>query len=46
MSEHAEPETILVVEDEPSVRELVRTILEMHGYAVLEAGSGADALRI
>lgn len=46
MSEHAELATVLVVEDEPAVRELVRTILEMRGYAVLEAGGGGDALRI
>lgn len=46
MSEHAEPATVLVVEDEPAVRELVRTILDMRGYAVLEASGGADALRI
>ena len=39
-------ETILVVEDEGSVRELVRGILEERGYVVLEARSGKAALQI
>jgi PAS domain S-box-containing protein len=39
-------ETILIVEDEPRVRTLVRTILERFGYHVLEAQSGSDALVI
>lgn len=36
--------TILVVEDNILVRETTRTALEKAGYAVLEAGSGAEAL--
>jgi signal transduction histidine kinase len=39
-------ETILLVEDEDSVRDLTRDILEAHGYTVLEARHGAEALRI
>lgn len=37
-------ETILLVEDEESVRAFARTVLEMHGYKVLEAGTGVEAL--
>ena len=39
-------ETILLVEDEPSVRKLVRHILEKQGYSVLEASTGALALKV
>jgi hypothetical protein len=37
-------ETVLVVEDEDSVRELVRQILEDHGHVALTARHGRDAL--
>jgi CheY-like chemotaxis protein len=39
-------ETILLAEDEPGVRAMIRATLERHGYTVLEASSGADALSI
>jgi two-component system, cell cycle sensor histidine kinase and response regulator CckA len=39
-------ETVLVVEDEDSVRDLVRHILEDHGHAVLTARHGRDAMLI
>jgi len=39
-------ETILLVEDEEAVRNLVRTILQEYGYTVLEAYHGAEALRV
>lgn len=37
-------ETILLVEDEPPLRILVRSVLERYGYRVLEAASGLAAL--
>jgi len=37
-------ETILLVDDDEHVRVLTRTILRKHGYDVLEAHSGGDAL--
>lgn len=39
-------ETILVVEDEPPLRMLVRSVLERYGYRVLEAVSGMAALAV
>jgi two-component system, cell cycle sensor histidine kinase and response regulator CckA len=39
-------ETVLVVEDEDGVRELVRQILVEHGHAVLTARHGRDALQL
>jgi PAS domain S-box-containing protein len=39
-------ETILLVEDEAEVRALARLVLQSHGYRVLEAQSGAEALLI
>ena len=38
-------ETILVVDDQPLVREAVRGILEYAGFCVLLAGSGAEAIQ-
>jgi CheY-like chemotaxis protein len=38
-------ETVLVVEDEEAVRELLRQILSDHGHRVLTARHGRDALR-
>ena len=36
--------TVLVVEDEPAVRNLATRLLELHGYNVLAAASSRDAL--
>ena len=38
--------TVLVVEDESDIREVLRRYLERAGYAVLTTGSGAEALRL
>lgn len=35
---------ILVVDDEPDIREMLREYLESLGHAVLEAGNGLEAL--
>src|SRR5512146_866593 len=35
---------ILIVEDKPNSRELLRAVLEQQGYAVTEAGDGEEAL--
>ncbi len=44
--EAEESRTILVVDDEPTLVSLVRTMLWRAGFTVLEAHSGAEALRI
>jgi signal transduction histidine kinase/CheY-like chemotaxis protein len=38
--------TVLVVDDEPTIRMLVTEVLVEQGYTVLEAGDGASALRL
>ena len=38
--------TVLVVEDERDIRDLLRRYLEREGHAVLTAATGADALRL
>jgi CheY-like chemotaxis protein len=42
----AASETILLVEDEAGLRDLVREILEAHGYRVLQARRPDEAIRI
>jgi len=39
-------ETVLLVEDNGSVRKYVRDELEEHGYRVLDAGDGAEAIEL
>jgi CheY-like chemotaxis protein len=42
----AAKQTIMVVEDEPTLRALVRKVLERGGYDVIEAQSGLAALEL
>jgi CheY-like chemotaxis protein len=39
-------ETVLLVEDDEALRESISTYLNLHGYKVLEAANGAQALPI
>lgn len=42
----ADQQTILIVDDEPEVRSLLRTGLEGEGFSVFEAGDGGQALAL
>ncbi len=37
---------VLIIDDEPQIRSMVRLILEREGYTVLEAADGAEGLKI
>ncbi len=39
-------ETILLAEDDATVRGMLRVVLERHGYKILEAANGVDALTL
>jgi len=39
-------ESVMVVDDEPSIREITRGMLESNGYRVLTASDGAEALAL
>jgi CheY-like chemotaxis protein len=39
-------ETVLLAEDEPTVRRLMRRVLDARGYGVVEAADGAEALAL
>ena len=46
LSDFARTRTVLVVDDETSIRELIAVMLELEGYRVLQADCGAAALKI
>jgi len=46
IGERSGKETILLVEDEPELRELTRTVLTARGYKVIEAVNAEDAERL
>jgi DNA-binding response OmpR family regulator len=39
------PATVLIVEDDPSLRQLYEKVLTLEGYAVIAAEDGVEALR-
>ena len=43
---HVAPRTVLLVEDDLSLRRAIRGVLERAGYAVVDAGSGMHALQL
>lgn len=43
---HASPATILLVDDDPAVRDVTAAMLEDLGYAVIEADDGEAALEL
>ena len=45
MMTSTEKATILVVEDEPAIRELMKTCLEFEGFDVITAVNGVDGLQ-
>jgi CheY-like chemotaxis protein len=44
--EPGRPVTVLVVEDEDTIRAILQSALTAHGYRVLVASSGAEALQL
>ncbi len=39
-------ETVMVIDDEPAVRDFARAVLEFHGFQVLEAEGGREAVSL
>jgi CheY-like chemotaxis protein len=44
--EHGDGETVLVIDDEPTIRMLVAEVLQEHGYTAIGADNGPNGLRI
>src|ERR1700746_3173041 len=45
-SKHAKPKTVLVVEDEPTVRTLAESIIEELDYMILSAANAREAIAL
>jgi len=43
---HERPQRILIVDDDPAIRQMVRDKLDREGFEVLEAASGQEALAV
>jgi len=39
-------ELVLIVDDEPVMREIATRVLETHGYRVIQAGNGAEGVAV
>ena len=39
-------ESILIIDDEPQIRSMIRLILERSGYTVIEASDGIEGIRL
>ena len=46
MASDTAPKTVLIVEDDPDVREYASLVLEEYGYRVVTAADGPSALRV
>jgi CheY-like chemotaxis protein len=43
--QHEERPCVLLVEDDPALRRYLEVVLDRHGYAVLSAGDGLEAMK-
>lgn len=46
MAKRPKNETILIIEDEIDIRIFASSVLELEGYRVLQAGTGAEGLKL
>ena len=46
MPNHQSPETILIADDDPDLRDILRSVIEPAGFAVIEAENGEHALQM
>ena len=44
-SQHGERQCVLLVEDDPALRRYLEVVLDRHGYAVVPAGDGLEAMK-